>query len=523
MKKVIRMVGLLSGLLLAGAWLIQGQEEQPLKLTLEDCILRTIQNNLGVSVQKLNPEISAAALTKSKEKFYPTMQFGYTRRSNVNPSYSGLEAVESYETDYNDVNGQISQFIPFGGTLNVTLDTYKSSTTQNYQTWNPRYYSTLRFDFNQPLLQNFGLDISKKEIIIARKGLESSLAQTELAMMNTIYSAEQAYWNLVYAIEDLRVKQESLKLARELLVKNQRSVEIGTLAPLDVLSAQSEVATREADIIRAEVAVKNAEDQLWILMNMPDEEKKQYTSIMPVDLPKYEQKTMSLEEAESLALENRPDLRNLRVSADTQLFNLKVAKNQLLPALNLVASYYSPGLSGNRLIYQDNNPLTGVIVDVIPGPRSQSLKDAFKFKYENWSVGLTLNIPLGNAISRASVAQARLNLQQAELNLKQQEQQARLEVKTALRTMEANLHGVEAYRAARILQEQKLAAEEEKLKVGQSTNYTVLQYQRDLAAARSSELKAIIDYNVSVANLEKVLGLSLKNRNIQLMEMAGSD
>ncbi|HOL67726.1 MAG TPA: TolC family protein, partial [bacterium] len=287
--------------------------------------------------------------------------------------------------------------------------------------------------------------------------------------------------------------------------------------------AQSEVATREADIIRAEVAVKNAEDQLWVMMNIPDEEKKQYTSIEPFDLPKIEQKAMSLEEAESLALESRPDLRNLRVSADTQLFNLKVAKNQLLPALNLVASYYSPGLSGNRLVYQDNNPLTGIVVDVIPGPRSQSLKDSFRFKYDNWSVGLTLNIPLGNAISRAGVAQARLNLQQAELNLQQQEQQAKLEVKTALRTVEANLHSVEAYKAARVLQEQKLAAEEEKLKVGQSTNYTVLQYQRDLSAARSSELKAIIDYNISVANLDKILGISLKNRNIKLMDMEDSN
>ncbi|HRD01460.1 MAG TPA: TolC family protein [Candidatus Saccharicenans sp.] len=523
MKKVIRFFGLFLGLALAGSLFVQAQEELPLKLTLEDCILRTIQNNLGVSVQKLNPEISATALSKSKEKFYPTIQFGYTRRSNINPSYSGLEAVESYETDYNDVNGQISQFIPFGGTLNVSLDTYKSSTTQNYQTWNPRYYSTLRFDFSQPLLQNFGLDISRKEIIIANKGLESSLAQTELALMNTINSSEQSYWNLVYAIEDLKVKQESLKLARELLAKNQRSVEIGTLAPLDVLSAQSEVATREADIIRAEVAVKNAEDQLWILMNLPEDEKKQYTSIVPVDTPKYEQKAISLEEAESVALANRPDLRNLKISTDTQQFNLKVAKNQLLPALNLVASYYSPGLSGDRLVYLDNNPLTGIIVDKIPGPRSQSLKDAFRFKYENWSVGLTLNIPLSNAISRASVAQARLNLQQAELNLKQQEQQAMLEVKTALRTVEANLHSVQAYKAARELQEQKLAAEEEKLRVGQSTNYTVLQYQRDLAAAQSSELKAIIDYNVSVANLEKTLGLSLKNRNIRLVELTNSN
>jgi outer membrane protein TolC len=523
MKKVIKVIGLFLWLALAGSLLVWAQEAQPLKLTLEDCILRTMQNNLGVTIQKLSPEISAAALSKSKEKFYPTMQFGYTRRSNKNPSYSGLEAVESYKTDYNDLNGQVSQFIPFGGTLNVSLDTYKSSTTQNYQTWNPRYYSTLRFDFSQPLLQNFGLDISKKEIIIAQRGLESSWAQTESSLMNTIYSAEQAYWNLVYAIEDLKVKQESLKLAKELLDKNQRSVEIGTLAPLDVLSAESEVATREADIIKAEVAVRNAEDQLWVLMNIADDEKKQYTTIEPVDLPKYEQKVMSLDEAVAAALENRPDLRNLRISADTQMFNLKVAKNQLLPALNLVASYYSPGLSGTQLIYQDNNPLTGIIVGTIPGPRSQSLKDSFKLKYDNWSVGLTLNIPLSNAISRASVAQARLNFQQASLNLKQQEQQAMLEVKTALRTVEANMKGVQAYKSARELQAQKLAAEEEKLKVGQSTNYTVLQYQRDLAAAQSSELKAIIDYNVSVANLEKALGLSLKNRNIKLTEMASSN
>jgi len=231
---------------------------------------------------------------------------------------------------------------------------------------------------------------------------------------------------------------------------------------------------------------------------------------------------MSLDEAVAAALENRPDLRNLRISADTQMFNLKVAKNQLLPALNLVASYYSPGLSGTQLIYQDNNPLTGIIVGTIPGPRSQSLKDSFKLKYDNWSVGLTLNIPLSNAISRASVAQARLNFQQASLNLKQQEQQAMLEVKTALRTVEANMKGVQAYKSARELQAQKLAAEEEKLKVGQSTNYTVLQYQRDLAAAGAQSLKRSLIIMCQWLIWKKP-GLSLKNRNIKLTEMASSN
>lgn len=523
MKKTLKVLSLLLIFSFLSGLALMAQEEKVLKLTLEDCIIRTLKNNLGVSIQELNPEISAASLSKAKEKFYPTLQFSYTQRRNNTPSFSGLESIESTITKYNDLNGQISQAIPFGGTLNISLDTYKNFTTQNFQTWNPRYYSTLRFDFTQPLLQNFGYNMSRKEIIIARNNLAASQAQLEKSLMDTIYSAEQAYWNLVYAIEDLKVKQQSLKLAQELLEKNIRSVEVGTLAPLDVLSARSEVATREADIIQAEAAVKNAEDQLKTLMNMSQEEEKQYTAIIPVDTPKFEQKEMSLEEAISIALANRPDLKNLQINLKTQEFNLSVAKNQLLPALNLTASYWSPGLSGDRLVYLNNNPLTGIIVDVIPGPRSNSLKDALNFKYQNWSVGLTLNIPLSNMISKASYTQARLNLEQAQLSLKQQEQQAMLEIKIALRNVQANLKRVQAYRAARELQEQKLAAEEEKLKVGQSTNYTVLMYQRDLANARSAELKAIIDYNISLANLEKALGLSLKNRNIKLVDFLDSN
>ncbi|MBC7362310.1 MAG: TolC family protein [Candidatus Aminicenantes bacterium] len=523
MKKTLKVLSLLLIFSFLSGLALLAQEEKVLKLTLEDCIIRTLKNNLGVSIQELNPEISAASLSKAKEKFYPTLQFSYTQRRNNTPSFSGLESIESTITKYNDLYGQISQAIPFGGTLNISLDTYKNFTTQNFQTWNPRYYSTLRFDFTQPLLQNFGYNMSRKEIIIARNNLAASQAQLEKSLMDTIYSAEQAYWNLVYAIEDLKVKQQSLKLAQELLEKNIRSVEVGTLAPLDVLSARSEVATREADIIQAEAAVKNAEDQLKTLMNMSQEEEKQYTAIIPVDTPKFEQKEMSLEEAISIALANRPDLKSLQINLKTQEFNLSVAKNQLLPALNLTASYWSPGLSGDRLVYLNNNPLTGIIVDVIPGPRSNSLKDALNFKYQNWSVGLTLNIPLSNMISKASYTQARLNLEQAQLSLKQQEQQAMLEIKTALRNVQANLKRVQAYRAARELQEQKLAAEEEKLKVGQSTNYTVLMYQRDLANARSAELKAIIDYNISLANLEKALGLSLKNRNMKLVDFLDSN
>lgn len=523
MIRRIKSLGLiLIMLMLAGRGLL-AQEEKVLRLTLEECVVRTMKNNLSVAIQELSPELAAANLSKAWEKYYPTLSFNFNQRETNTASYSWLESAESTQTKYNSVASSLSQAIPFGGSLNISLDSYKNETTQRFQTINPRYGSTLRFDFTQPLLQNFGYNISRKEIIIARNSLEISQAQLEKTLMDMIYSVEQAYWALSYAIDNLEVRRQSLKLAQELLEKNKRSVEIGTLAPIEVLSAQSEVATREADIIQAELAVKNAEDQLKTLMNMSQEEEKQYTAIIPVDKPRFEQKTFQLEEALSIALANRPDLRSSQIELRTQQFNLSVARNQLLPQLNLNASYWSPGISGDRILYLDDNPLTGVVVGTIPGPRSDSIKDALDFKYKNWSIGLSLNIPLGNVVSRASYAQAKINLEQALLNLKRQEQQALLEIKTAVRDVEANLKRVQAYRVARELQEQKLAAEEEKLKVGQSTNYTVLMYQRDLSNARVTELKAIIDYNISLANLERALGLSLKNRNMKLVDFTLQD
>jgi len=176
------------------------------------------------------------------------------------------------------------------------------------------------------------------------------------------------------------------------------------------------------------------------------------------------------------------------------------------------------GISGTRILYLDDNALTGIVIGSIPGGSSQAIKDATGFRYRNWSVGLTLDIPVANILSRAQVVEARLGVDQALLDVKNQEQQIYLEITTAVRAVETNYKRIQAYRVARELAEQKLAAESEKLKVGLSTNYLVLQYQRDLATARSSELKAMVDYNLSLASLDKALGVSLKNKNIRITD-----
>ncbi len=162
---------------------------------------------------------------------------------------------------------------------------YKTSTNRTGQTINPRYSTTLRFNFSQPLLKNFGSKMSRREILVAKNNLGVSDETLRKTLMDTVYSVESAYWNLVYSIENLEVRKQSLQLAKDLLEKNQRSVEVGTLAPMEVLSAQAEVATREADLIQAEVQIKSNEDQMKQLLRFTEAEDKAVTAIFPRTSP----------------------------------------------------------------------------------------------------------------------------------------------------------------------------------------------------------------------------------------------
>jgi len=204
---------------------------------------------------------------------------------------------------------------------------------------------------------------------------------------------------------------------------------------------------------------------------------------------------------------------------ENKQFGLEVARNQLLPQLDFNVSYWSPGISGDRLLYLNNNPFTGVIIGKIPGSMANSFRDALKFLYNNWSLNFTLTIPLADYISRANYALARTELAQAQARQKALEQQALLEVSEAVKNLETMAKSVEAYRVAREYAEKRLEAETKKLSVGLTTNYFVLEAQEKLATARSAELKALIDYNLAVARLEKVLGTGLRNRNITLAEI----
>jgi outer membrane protein TolC len=518
-----RTVGLLAILIFCTAMFAQTQEkEKTLSLSLEDCIAKAVENNLGVAVEVLRPELADISVSSAKEKFLPSLSLDYNARSQNQASYSWLESADETITDSKNYSANFTQNIPTGGNFSVVLSGSKYDTNQRLTSINPRYSTQLRFNFNQPLLKNFGFKTSRREIIIAQNNRDISEINFKESLQNTVYSVEEAYWNLVHSIENLKVQKQSLKLAQDFLERNRRSVEIGTMAPIEILSAQSEVASRQADILDAEAAVKNNEDTLKTIINLAAEmgEEADLLKIVPTETPAYEKKEITFDEALLTAINNRPDLQSMRITLKNNEINLGYAKNQLLPDLSLNASYWSPGVSGTQILFDPQDPF-GAPIGEVPGGPSDALRDTFGFKYKNWTLGLTLTIPFNTFFSRANYAQARVNLEQSKLQLENQEQQIFLEIKTAVRTVETNFQRVQARTVARELAQRKLEAEEERLKVGLSTNYIVLQFQRDLATQQTQELRAIIDYNLSLARLNRSLGVTLKEKNIRFSEILG--
>jgi outer membrane protein TolC len=511
----------IGALLLLAAGLLPAQEAgRSLQLTLDDCVARALKNNLGLQAAVLSPLLSEVSLKQASEKYYPTMSFSYSDQSNKSASYSWLDAPGAQAlTLAQSYSGQVNQQLPTGGTFGISVTGSKTDTNRLGQTINPSYQGQLQFTFNHPLLQGFGPKIANYNILVSRNNLDVSELQFVKTVQDTVYSVTQGYWNLVYAIENLKVQQKSLQLAKDFLAKNERAVEIGTLAPMDVLSAQSEVASREASILSAESAVKAAEDTIKSLINLSDEEEQGLRSVVALDSPKFEERTVELDQALAVAMEKRTDLKISQLGLRNQDLNLSYVKNQLLPSLNFTARYWSPGVAGTRILYL-GSPIDGNIIGTVPGSGSQAFTDAFGFKYQNWSVSLNLSIPLSNMISRASLAQSKLNMDQALINLKNQEKQAVLEIRNAVRNVQTTFKQVQAFKVARDLAEKKLAAEEEKLRVGLSTNYVVLQYQRDVTSARVSELQAIINYNLSQTGLERSMGTILEAKNIKITDVA---
>ncbi len=493
-----------------------GAEEKT--FSLQECLAIALKNNLALGIKVVQVERQEGLLKQTKEKFLPALAFQIGKAKTNTPSYSWIEAEGAISAESQQLSGQLTQALWLGGRFSLQVDTSQYESNQRFQTINPRYEGTVMFQLVQPLLRDMGNRISRKSIIIAGHNRNISANELKTALLDTVYRVEELYWNLVYAERNLEARKQALRLAEDLLKKNKKMAELGVIAEIEILSAEAETASRRAEILEALALLENSREELHSTINLGAENGGSGVIIRPGDDPRREERTVDTEEALRQALASRPDYANTGITLKSKNLELGYAKNQLLPALNLNFQYWSPGLSGTQIIYRDNDPFTGEVIGLIPGAVADAFKNAMGFNYKNWSLYLSLDIPLNALLSRGAYTAARMERREAQLRRLDLERQIGLEVSTVARSVTSSFQRIQATRSARELAEKKLAAEEKRQAAGLSTSYMVLQYQRDFTQAMNTELRALCDYSLALARLEKISGTSLQTRQIEFSQ-----
>jgi outer membrane protein TolC len=471
-----------------------------LSLSLDEAVARALENNTDLAVERFNPELSKEDV-RAASGFYDPFVFAQLSKNSADVEGTNLFAGGATINNKQDIwNFGVQQELPTGGALSVGFDNNRRNTTNVFSTFNPVFDSGLNFNLSQPLLRGLKTDAPRLNIKISKKNQEISDVQFRQSVINTVAATKQFYYVLLYAIDNLAAARKNLDLAKKLLDENEIRVKVGTMAPLDVVTAQSEVASREEGVIVAENSLNEAEDNLKSAIFPQNDPLMWRTRIAPTDRPSADPVPVDIEAAVQNALANRTDVISARKSLENQDYRLAFAKNQLLPQLDLVAGYGGSGIAGTRIRDAEGNPLP----QPIPGSYGDAVSEAFGFDFPSWTVGFNISYAIPNRTVRANAASAQLTKDQALASLRRLELQVAAEVRTAARGVESGFRRVASSQAARRLAAERLDAEEKKFAAGMSTNFFVTQAQRDLAEAEVSELRAIADYRISVINYQRV-------------------
>jgi len=472
-----------------------------LELALDDAVKRTLENNADIAVERFNPESSEYNVRQLTGYYEPYAISTLGQRSITSPATNAFTGATKLSNDTLTYNFGAFENLPTGGTFELDFNNNRQTTNSVFTTFNPSFGSNFNLSLNQPLLRNFSIDSTRYQIRVAKKNREISDVQFRQTVVNTVANVKDAYYDLLYALDNLAAQRSSLGLAQQLLEENRIKVRVGTMAPLDVVAAQSEVASREAGVIAAEAALADAEDTLKRAIFASNDQASWDSRIVPTDRPSAEPVTVDVPAAIQAAIQKRTDIQAARKSLESADYGVSYAHNQLLPALNLSAGYGTTGLGGTQLL----DPITRQPLPTpITGGYGDALSDVFGRTYPTWNLAVNLTYPVLNRQAAASSARARVARDQSEASVKRLELQIVQEVRAAGRAVETNYKLVESSRAARILQEQRLDAETKKFAAGMSTNFFVTQAQRDLALAQVAELQAVANYRKSIVNFDRV-------------------
>ncbi len=390
----------------------------------------------------------------------------------------------------------LAQLVPSGGNLSFSWDQIRDKETGGLSLLTvPIYKPTWSLNFTQPLLKGFGSTVTDQGILLALNTSSTNRVQFELQAITVSVTVIDAYWNLVNAREQLVVAQESLQLARDLNERNIIQVQVGTLAPLEIVQSQAAIATREQGIISAQQAIGDAADALRLALNLP-QDLYQY-DILPTTPPESDTIQINLEESIKTALDNRVEVKQEHLTVDRAKITAAVTRNALLPALNFNALYNLTG----------GSPSFGT-----------ALSQVTAFDFPGWTLSLNFAFPLQNRAARAANAIAELDVDRFGRELEQEQKTVINEVRKAVRGIETAEKVIVAARASTGFAEKSLDAEKKRYENGMSTSFLITQIQDQLTLAKQSEVNAVVGYRTALAEYYRSIGKLMPELGVKILD-----
>jgi len=471
------------------------------RLTVDDAVKMALDQNVDLKADRLDPQISDTRVAAAYGVFKPTILTSLTSNNQLTPP-SNFLIPSAQSTDVVSSNAGIGQRLPwFGTTYSLSWTTTHTNSNSILNSYNPLLQQGLGISVSQPLIRDLFIDQARQNLAVSRTNREIADTRLRESLVHTTAAVKSAYWNLVSARATVDARRSALELAQELSRVNKAKVDVGTSPPLDLVSAQAEVAADQEQLIIAETTVKQAEDRLRVLIFDPTKRENWNTQLDAIDSPPVGTATVDVESAVTRALAERADLQRARKDIDNAQTGVKYANNQRLPDVRLNGTYQASGLGGTQVLRTGGFPGTVVGPGTVT-PFGSVLSQLFASDYPTWSVGVSVSYPIGQSSDEANYARARLEHAQSEERLKSAEAKAIQQVRDAAWKIEMNAKRIETTRAARELAEQRLDAERKRFEVGMSTSFLVIQAQRDLAQAKTNELGAVLSYDLSLVDFE---------------------
>lgn len=516
-------------------------EQRP--LALREALEMALANNKDIEVARTVVRAAEFDLQGARGIYDPRLtSLSYYERSET-PSSSFLSGANGavVQSDYTGTARLEGLSPKFGGGYRVDLSAIRLTTNNQFAALNPQFPTALTFNYTQPLWRGLRFDNNRRLIEVAKKNLSLTDAQFRQRTIETITLVQRAYWDLVFALRNLQVQRDAVRDARTQLEHNRRLVAEGVLAPIDVVAADAQVSGYEQSVYSALEDVSRAENNLKNLIAENRQSPFWNVSLIPTDPVDLEPPAITLPDAMGAAMSNRPELKQSDVVREINQLDQRYYREQTRPQIDLIGSYGVVGLAGSLSQSSGINPLSlsnadlrarinelSVLNGLAPlaapvtqplpedliGGLAQSFGSLAANRYNNFRVGVQLNIPLRNRTAEAALGRSLVESHRIDTQREQLEQLIQVDVRNALQVVRTASSRLRAAAAARSASEQQYGSEQRRFEAGQSTLFLVLERQTQLTTARGNELRAQTDLNKAIAELQRATGNSLQANNV---------